>query len=758
MTFTHYFRHDIPGCAGISAPIERLKLKGDAFVWTDDCEAALLQLKRRLIEPPILIYPDFAKRFKLYVDSSKLAVGACLMQTVDGRDRVVAYASKLLVGSEKNWIHKQDGTSKIECWVIVWTTRNFRCYLDRQEFDLFTDHKALTWVFNENNRTTNAKLARWAMELSQLRFKVFHKAGTLMGHVDGLSRLHTTAIAPVTMADLLNDSNSDSDSQVQVRERMLTMTDLLNDSGSNTDGSTQVRESDHAVDDDSCLVPTPGLIEVREHESVVDLPDSVPDGVPDERPQSTPGDVRVLDEVVEAQVSSPVDEFGLDRFRFIEEQKRAPWILALIAFLEDRALPIDGQLRVSVLQMALHYAVKNGILMRRVHLRARAGPARTTLVPVIPLPFIETVLHYCHADLLSSHSGTTKTIDKVRKHAYWHGWKRGVVEYVRACHVCGSGKGYRPWKNGLMQRMPVQDLSGPFPLVVVDVIGPLVTTPHGNKYILVFADYFTLWVEAFPVKKLDTITFVNLMVDEVVSRHGVPERLLSDRGPNFISNLAMSFYQTLGIKKLFGAAYHPQTQGLVERFNGTLLGMLRMFCCSLTVLRITKRWGDSPFFNLYRRDPILPLDLAFLNASPEWKSNEVAAYRRKLFLSMRDSRRMVQRQLLKAQSRHERRLEGQEAVTFAEGDAVWIYQYFRAKRGERKTKKLAFSWHGPYRVVGRLGENAYRIAIPTHPDRVVTVNVNRMKKFKGRMSRPFPTEVPTGVETHAGVDDDGSSK
>ncbi|OWY91639.1 LOW QUALITY PROTEIN: hypothetical protein PHMEG_00039698, partial [Phytophthora megakarya] len=215
---TSYFRRYIPGYAGISAPIERLKQKGVEFLWNDDCESAFLQLKRRLIEPPILVYPDFSKRFRLYVDSSKLAVGACRMQTVDGRDRVVGYASKLLVGSEIKWIRKEDGTSEIECWGIVWATRKFRCYLDRQEFDLYTDHKALTWVFNENNRTTNAKLARWAMELSQLRFKVFHKAGTLMGHVDGLSRLRSTTIAAVTMSDLLADSNSEYGSQIQVKE------------------------------------------------------------------------------------------------------------------------------------------------------------------------------------------------------------------------------------------------------------------------------------------------------------------------------------------------------------------------------------------------------------------------------------------------------------------------------------------------------------------------------------------------------------
>ncbi|KAG3046012.1 hypothetical protein PC121_g20943 [Phytophthora cactorum] len=73
------------------------------------------------------------------------------------------------------------------------------------------------------------------------------------------------------------------------------------------------------------------------------------------------------------------------------------------------------------------------------------------------------------------------------------------------------------------EQMPVQQLSGPFSLMVVDAVGPLVTTPRGNKFSLVFADYFTRWVEAFPVAALDTLTFVIVMIDEVISRHGVPE-------------------------------------------------------------------------------------------------------------------------------------------------------------------------------------------------------------------------------------------
>ncbi|OWZ11920.1 Retrotransposon Polyprotein [Phytophthora megakarya] len=258
--------------------------------------------------------------------------------------------------------------------------------------------------------------------------------------------------------------------------------------------------------------------------------------------------------------------------------------------------------------MVPQFEMRNGMLMRRVHLRARAGPANTE-------PVIETVLYYCHGDLMSAHLGKTKTLEKVRHHAYWPDWKKDVAEY---------------------------DLSGPFSFVVVDAIGPLPTPDRGNKYILVFVDYFTRWAEAFAFQGLDSITFVNVMIDGVICRHGVPEQLLSDRGTNFTPELARSLYQTLGIKKIFGAAYHPQTQGLVERFNGTLLGMLRLFVHEtqtdwdvylprvLFVYRTSyhESLGDTPFFSLYGRDPKLTLDLAFLNTTKNWTSNEVANHRR----------------------------------------------------------------------------------------------------------------------------------
>ncbi|KAG3112960.1 hypothetical protein PI124_g20299 [Phytophthora idaei] len=120
LELTSYFRRYIPGFATITARLERLMQKGVEFSWSYDCKVAFRRLQRALVKPPILVYPNFKKRCKLCVNASHLAVGACLMQEVDKRDRAFAYASKMLVGPQRNWVNKTSGTTEIACWSIVY--------------------------------------------------------------------------------------------------------------------------------------------------------------------------------------------------------------------------------------------------------------------------------------------------------------------------------------------------------------------------------------------------------------------------------------------------------------------------------------------------------------------------------------------------------------------------------------------------------------------------------------------------------------
>jgi hypothetical protein len=116
-------------------------------------------------------------------------------------------------------------------------------------------------------------------------------------------------------------------------------------------------------------------------------------------------------------------------------------------------------------------------------------------------------------------------------------------------------------------------VGGPFHTVGVDVL-QLPQSFDGNKYTIVFMDYLTKWPEVFAISDQTAETIGQLFVESIVAWHGVPERLLSDRGQNFLSRLVAEVCQLLGLTKVNTSGYHPQCDGLVEKLNSTLINML----------------------------------------------------------------------------------------------------------------------------------------------------------------------------------------
>ena len=117
----------------------------------------------------------------------------------------------------------------------------------------------------------------------------------------------------------------------------------------------------------------------------------------------------------------------------------------------------------------------------------------------------------------------------------------------------------------------------PWDTVGVDIMGPMEATKNGNRYILVFMDYMTKWPEVIALKNIGSKDVATAFINEVVCRHGVPKKLISDRGGNFMSDLMAQVLHLTGTVKLNTTSYHPQTDGLVERFNKTLMDMLSMY-------------------------------------------------------------------------------------------------------------------------------------------------------------------------------------
>ena len=141
-------------------------------------------MKTRLTTAPILIYPDFTRKFYLYTDASNTGLGAVLAQKdQDRKERVIAYASVTLKPAETRY-----STTEKEALAVVWAIRQFRHYLLGPLFEIVTDHNALRWLFHKQNNLT-PRVARWIMELMEYQFIVTYRAGRTHQNADTLSRI-----------------------------------------------------------------------------------------------------------------------------------------------------------------------------------------------------------------------------------------------------------------------------------------------------------------------------------------------------------------------------------------------------------------------------------------------------------------------------------------------------------------------------------------------------------------------------------------
>src|SRR5438045_1683318 len=181
-----YYRKFVKDFSKIAAPMTALLKKETPFEWTDKQQKAFNFLKERLMEAPILQYPDFEKQFILYTDASGIGLGAVLSQKdEEKRERVIAYASRSLNKAERNY-----GITDKECLAVVWAVKHFEQYLGLLPFKVITDHSALKFL--QTADMPSGRRARWIMYLQQFKFEIIHRPGKDNKNADALSRIPET--------------------------------------------------------------------------------------------------------------------------------------------------------------------------------------------------------------------------------------------------------------------------------------------------------------------------------------------------------------------------------------------------------------------------------------------------------------------------------------------------------------------------------------------------------------------------------------
>jgi len=179
--FCSYYRKFIKGFSLIAKPLFSLTEDSVKFVWTEKCEEAFKELKKHLVSSPILSYPDSQGCFILDTDASNHGLGAVLSQKQGGIEKVIAYFSRVLNKSERNYC-----VTRRELLAIVESLRSFHHYLYGSRFVVRTDHISLRWLMSFKN--LEGQLARWLERIQQYDFEITYRGGKSHSNADGLSR------------------------------------------------------------------------------------------------------------------------------------------------------------------------------------------------------------------------------------------------------------------------------------------------------------------------------------------------------------------------------------------------------------------------------------------------------------------------------------------------------------------------------------------------------------------------------------------
>ena len=353
---------------------------------------------------------------------------------------------------------------------------------------------------------------------------------------------------------------------------------------------------------------------------------------------------------------------------------------------------------------------------------------------VLPVRCRGVVIKLAHEIPLAGHLGKDKTAKRILQRFYWPTVHKDVTEFCRSCEQCQKSTKRREPRAPLI---PLPIVSEPFRRIAMDVVGPLPRSRSGNRYILVLCDYATRYPEAVPLRSIDAEHVAEEIV-KVFTRVGVPEEILTDQGSNFTSQLLMEVYRLLHIHPIRTSPYHPQTDGLVERFNQTLKSML-----SKAVTTEGKDWdklipyllfayrevpqsstGFSPFELVYGRAVRGPLDILRESWEASRRSSEsVVSHVLMMREKLAQMSELVQENMKKAQQKqktwYDRNSRERE---FHPADEVLVLL-------PTTTNKLLAQWQGPYRVLRRIGKVDYVIDMHDRRKRHRTFHVNMLRKW-----------------------------
>ena len=397
-----------------------------------------------------------------------------------------------------------------------------------------------------------------------------------------------------------------------------------------------------------------------------------------------------------------------------------------------------GETKVEKDGSTVRYIQKKGLYYREFKKGDRIARVYTQLL--VPTKLRDEVLKIAHDGIMAGHLGIRKTTDRILNEFFWPKVRRDVQQYCKTCDIC-----QKTVPKGKVSQLPLGKMpliETPFSRIATDIVGPInPPSDNGNRFILTVVDYATRYPEAKALKRIDTETVAEALV-EIYSRVGIPREVLTDQGKQFTSDIMKEVGRLLSIRQLTTTPYHPACNGLVERFNGTLKSMLRKLCeekprqwdryipALLFAYRETEQesTGFSPFQLLYGRQVRGPLSILKQLWTKELEDEEVKTtyqYVVDLRERLEETIQVVQDKLKQSSKRYKHYADSKaKDRQFKQGDEVLLLL-------PTESNKLIMQWQGPFKIVEKLNSLDYRVRVK---DKVKTYHGNMLKKYFRRQT------------------------
>uniref|UniRef100_A0A0A9A0M3 Integrase catalytic domain-containing protein n=1 Tax=Arundo donax TaxID=35708 RepID=A0A0A9A0M3_ARUDO len=343
-----------------------------------------------------------------------------------------------------------------------------------------------------------------------------------------------------------------------------------------------------------------------------------------------------------------------------------------------------------------------------------------------------------HDSELGGHSGERATYKRLKALFHWPGMRSEIISFVKQCPTCQKNKSEHVPYPGLLQPLPIPDMA--WQHVTMDFVEGLPKS-ESKDTILVMVDKLTKYAHFVALSHPFTVnTIVQVFLDTVFKLHGLPLAIITDRDRIFTSKLWQDLFKALGVKLKFSSAYHPQTDGQTERVNQCLENYLRcmVFQCPRkwkTRLSLAEWWYNTSFHTALKMTPFqalygIPPPMITEGTLPDDAVTEAKDLMQAKILALqniRENLQQAQNRMKKYADRHrtERMLNT--------GDMVYlkVQPYRHTTLGIHSSLKLHSKYYGPFRVLQRIGQVAYKLLLPTGCAMHPVFHVSQLKKHIG---------------------------